>query len=227
MNDLIVTDNRSLVPLEPLPVGSQLCIAIESFAAHASSYGVNIVEAFVTSGVAAQLGLSIEQASRSATRPEIGTYIGTLVGCYPIKPGEDLTAYAERLVVHVVALKPSLLALELARWSLEKNSKWRPAISEVIDAIEEAKGLCRRARQAADALPSRLAEYSKARAEQDERCRENIALCEEQLKRFEPNDPADMQIEIDGYTRARLEMWLVNLRKVEAARSDWQGQLFP
>ena len=72
----------------------------------------------------------------TATVAQIKHEIAKLLAAFPTK--DDLTAYTALLFEEIIGEKPLWLALAMACREVRRNSRFRPSIAEVLEALEEA-----------------------------------------------------------------------------------------
>lgn len=81
----------------------------------------------------------LQQLGRPASMLEIGKQLAILVKCYPNAGSADGEIYGRMLIEDVAAMQPSIGDIDAACRHLRRTSKFTPAISEVLEAIAEAK----------------------------------------------------------------------------------------
>lgn len=103
---------------------------------------------------ATQLRVELAPALGQATDDDIERALGMLVIAFPNPPkGVDLAGYGALLADDVRSLSPSLFAVETACTRLRRMSRFLPAISDVLAAIEAAEAMAARADHQAADLP--------------------------------------------------------------------------
>jgi DNA-directed RNA polymerase subunit F len=77
--------------------------------------------------------------ARPASNQEIAKCLAILVKCYPNTGTADGEVYGRMLIEDVASMQPSVGDIEAACRHLRHTSRFTPAISEVLEAITEAK----------------------------------------------------------------------------------------
>ncbi len=86
--------------------------------------------------------------------------ISKLVGAFPNAPNADLRPFGALLVEDVISKNPSRYAIAAACRKLRQTRKFLPAISEVLEAIEDAERTINYARKSLEELPARIRDAS-------------------------------------------------------------------
>jgi hypothetical protein len=99
-------------------------------------------EAMLSSPMFKPLAVDLGPFVHAATVAQIKHEIAKLLAAFPTK--DDLTAFTAILFEEIIGEKPSWLMLAIACRHLRRNSKFRPSIAEVLEALEEADWAARR-----------------------------------------------------------------------------------
>jgi hypothetical protein len=88
----------------------------------------------------AQVALAdLRALAQPASKMDIAKQLAILVKCYPNAGNADAEIYGRLLIEDVAAMQPAIGDLEAACRNLRRTSKFIPAISEVLEAIADAK----------------------------------------------------------------------------------------
>ena len=122
----------------------------------------DIAQAESGAGNLEQLRTWLVAARRPATRIEVIKFTTVLVGCYALGD-RDPEIFVQALAVDVTEANPTIWALEDACRVLRRSFKFIPAISEVLDALDNAESNLSEITQALERIPGRLERAKEAR----------------------------------------------------------------
>jgi len=97
---------------------------------------------------------ALKAALAPASVADIARELGLLFACYPAKD-VDVRVLVGCAVEEVISDRPSKLQLELSCRGIRRTCKFRPSISEIVDALDDNESAIRTAREILE-LPKRL-----------------------------------------------------------------------
>jgi hypothetical protein len=100
-------------------------------------WSLQVIEAFIVEAEA--MRPTFEALLKPATVPQLKNHLAALVGAFPAAGNADLDIYGRILSESVGAQQPTIGALEAACRHLWCTVKFRPAICEVLEALNEAE----------------------------------------------------------------------------------------
>lgn len=119
---------------------------------------------------------AMAQGLAPASRQEISQHLALLIGAFPTPvQASDPAVYSRMMVEDCVAARPSRLAIESTCTKLRRSLKWPPAISEVLETLDEEQ-------RRWTIWAGRLPDY----AEQHRRAVEGVQRQREQIEAFGP-----------------------------------------
>lgn len=109
------------------------------------------------------------------TKSQVAKHVSLLVGSFPNANPADPEVYTMMLIEEIGAAEPSVIVLETACRNIRRSAKFLPAISEVLDALKEAKKTWSKRWLAIECMDETAEELrSKLTAENERRTQEKI-----------------------------------------------------
>jgi hypothetical protein len=123
-----------------------------SMAREASPELISQLDAAIVAAAANQEVL--KKAAAPGKIVSVGTYLALLLDAYPNSGQNNSENFGGFLVDDVMELAPPIAAVEIACRRWRQRSKFRPAISELLDEVKQAKGRIESAQAFVAQLPS-------------------------------------------------------------------------